>query len=420
MGTFRSFGLLFAITAAAAVPPSVVAEIARRGHAPLLVEIAKSGDSDIFNTFRAGLHGDCRVLSTWVPASVVHIDATSACLSRLKASPSVAEVELAPAAFVAAAAGSLPLPRYQRAAILGRGIDNAKTGIREVFRKEACFCSTGNDGCCPGGVSQQFGESAASAPRTAGPSTENTAFLAARPGHSTIIDGLNLELISIRIADSGGTHVSIASAIDALDWLVREDPLPGAVVLSFESEEVYCGPCEGKNIANRALATYLNLLRSRGVRLFAPDLGFRVRGAPACLPGVESFPASVPLPSLSADFKPLGAIAGSIASIERFASPFAPPEGWAAAEDLPPSVYRVQLAASTTPYGMDGRTISTLFSFSSFGITSLFQNVRGSVYYLKRGESFIYVLHAPQASSCPIPELANDIRHPLSDRNALK
>ena len=413
MGTFRWLGPLFAITAAAAVPPSVVAEIARRGHAPILVEIAKSGDSDIFNSFRIALHGDCRVLSTWVPASVVHIDATPACLSRLKAFHYVAEVELAPGAFIAAA-GSLPLPRYLRAAILGRGLDDANTGIREVFRREACFCSAENAGCCPGDVSQLFGESAASAPSAGGPSTENTAFLAARPGHSTIIDGMNLDLVAIRVAESGGTRVSIASAIDALDWLVRENPLPGAVVLSFESEEAFCGPCEGKNIANRTLAAYLNVLRSGGVRLFAPDMGFRIRGAPACFQGIERFPASIPLPVLRADLKPMGAIAGSIASIERFASPLAPPEGWAAAEGLPPSVFRLQLANSTTPYGVDGNRISTVHSFSTLSTNSLFQNVRGPVYYSRHGDGFIYVLHAAQVSSCAIAELANDRQNPQS------
>jgi len=191
---------------AATIRPSVLAEVSSRGHASVLIELAKNGEADVLNDFRLERKGTCRVLQSWRLVRVMHVDATADCLDGIRGAASVAAVELAGAGFVVAA-DSLTIPRYQRGVILGAGLTDARAEIREVFRQEACFCTAGTGGCCPGGVTQQLGEQAA-ATTNSGRSTENLAFDTARPGHANIIDGTNVTLSSIRIAAPQSESVS--------------------------------------------------------------------------------------------------------------------------------------------------------------------------------------------------------------------
>ena len=399
-------GLISIAGAAATIPPSVLAEVAARGHASVLVELAQNDETDVLNDFRLERKGTCRILQSWRPVRVMHVDATAGCLDGIRGAVSVAAVELTGAGFVAAA-DSLTIPRYQRATILGAGLPEGRAELREVFRQEACFCTAGTGGCCPGGVTQQLGEQAA-ATTDSRRSTENLAFDAARPGHANIIDGTNIILSAIRIVAPHSESVSMVSVLDALNWLAQSTQPIGILVLSFESDEVYCGPCEARTVANRAMAAYFQLLRARGVRILAPDLGFRIRGAPACLPGVERFPASVDLPRFSAELKPLGRMAGAISSISTFTSATAPPAGWASGPGTPSKVVQLQFQRPATIVSTKEYTVPSVYVFHYFGAEFLFQNARGLLYYLIQGSSYIYVLQHGQVSSCSLPELVND------------
>lgn len=401
MGFICWLALLIFPCAAATLPGLVSSEVSSRGHASVLVELANKDNDDVLSKFRAGLDGACQILQSWPAVRVMHIDATPRCLDAVAASTSVVAVDLTGSAFLVAA-DSLTIPRYQRAAILGIGLFGTAPELREVFQQEACFCATG---CCSGGAARQFGELAATTPVT-GRSTEGVALHAARPGHSNVIDGNNISLLSIRLASPLASTVSMATVLDALNWLLVEKAPIGMVVLSLESDEVFCGPCEGVNVANRAMASYVRQLKAQGIRVFAPNLGQRIRGVPACLPGVETFPASLDLPGLSGEVKPLGYIASGMSSITTFASALAPPAGWAVGDGIPLQVSQLELSKPVTFPGETGHLVSSVYAFRNFGTEYLRLSVQGMLYHLTKGSIPTYVLHLSQVSSCSLSELS--------------
>jgi hypothetical protein len=400
-------GLLLFSCSAATVSPSVVAEISARGHAFVLVELGQKGQADVLNEFRLENKGICTIVKSWPLVRVMHVDATATCLASIRASASVTMVDLVGAGFIVAA-DSLAIPRYQRAAILGGGLPDRPEELREVFRQEACFCVTGLAGCCPGGVSQQLEQFAAARGGVTQRSTESLAFGVARQGHSNIIDGTNISLLAIRIAAPKAGSVSMAAVLDALNWLAAGDHDIGILVLSFESEEVYCGPCADRSVANRSMAAYLQLLRRRGIRIMAPDLGFQIRGAPACLPGVERFPASVDLPRLSTELLPLGTIVGAMSSISTFETKTALPALFAANPDLPDKVIQIQFATPVSFAKLRDSPVSSANSFSSLSSDALFQLVRGSLYHWAQDTMSVYFLRSGQVSTCSMRELVSD------------
>jgi hypothetical protein len=396
-------GLMLVSGTAATVSPAVLAEISARGHAPVLVEIAQKDGTDVLNDFRAERKGTCNILQSWALIRVMHIDATADCLEGLRKSASVNAVDLVGAGFLVAA-DSLAIPRYQRAAILGGGLADEPAELREVFRQEACFCINGRAGCCPGGVTQQVGELAA-AGGLAGRTTETLAFGLARPGHSNIIDGANLSLLALRIAAPQAESVSMASVLDALHWLVVGKHEIGMVVLSFESDEVYCGPCEGRSVANRSMAAYIKRLRARGIRILAPDLGFQIRGAPSWLPGVERFPASVDLPGVSTELRSLGTIVGGVASVSTFESKAVLPK---LSASIPGKVFQIHFESPRAIAGKKDRSIPSVYSFHGFRNESVFQLVRGAVFDIGLDISSPVFLKSGQVSSCSLYELTTD------------
>ena len=401
MGFICWLALLIFQCAAATIPALVSSEVSSRGHASVLVELANKDNEDAQSKFHAGLNGACQILQSWPAVRVVHIDATPTCLDAVAASTSVVAVDLTGSAFLVAA-DSLTIPRYQRAAILGTGLFGSAPELREAFQQEVCFCATG---CCPGGTDRQFGELAATTAVT-GRSTEGVALRAARPGHTNVIDGNNISLLSIRLASPLDSTVSMATILDAMNWLLVEKTPIGMVILSFESDEVFCGPCEGVNVANRAMASYISQLKAQGIRVLTPNLGYRIRGVPACLPGIETFPASLDLPVLSAEVKPIGYMASTISSITTFASALAPPIGWAVGEGIPLQVSKLELSRPVAFPSEPAHSVSSVYAFRNFSTEYLPLTLRGMLYYIEKGPSPIYVLNLSQFSSCSFTELS--------------
>jgi len=385
------------------ISPFVKERVTAHGHVAILIELDKARPRDVVTLFRSEVQGVCRIWSAWTVPLVVHADADGACLEKLSASKLVLAVDTVPHGFVVAG-DSFELSRYTTAAVLGSGIDSGNPEIREIVTQEACFCLNDGRPCCPDGSSRQIGEFAATRPDSRR-STEDSVYRFAKPEGPSVIDGRNIHLVAVRVTDAGNSMVSIASVLDALDWLATQPSLPGAVILSLETSEVSCGPCEGTNIANRALMAYFKKFRSHGVIVFTPFLGFKVRGSPACLGGAASFPASLEPPPLKVGLIPLGRIGGRIQELSRVSQESAPP-GLHAATERVEEVTKIALSSYWVS-SIPSPSTSTISLFSFLEIPEIpGANLRGMGYTLANAPT-ITIVHVPQVGSCSLPELVN-------------
>jgi hypothetical protein len=153
------------------------------------------------------------------------------------------------------------------------------------------------------------------------------------------------------------------------------------------------------------MAAYIKRLRARGIRILAPDLGFQIRGAPSCLPGVERFPASVDLPGVSTELRSLGTIVGEVASVSTFESKAVLPKPSAS---IPGKVFQIHFESPRAIAGKKDRSIPSVYSFHGFRNESVFQLVRGAVFDIGLDISSPVFLKSGQVSSCSLYELTTD------------
>ena len=287
---------------AATVSPELRREVDRNPRTTVLVEV-QAGPM-VYDALRGRLGDYCHIRTPLPTAGAAIVETDGPCLDRLAKDPSIRTIDL-PASGFFAAADSLPVGRRHEAiALIGEGVPppDYPSGSRFPTLAQACF------GTCPNGPDSASTESVN---RT----TETALYRQVYLGNAQLGDGLNLGLVVARVG-SPNRPVSLADAIEALDWIHRDHPRITSVYLSIETSQAFCSACDSSTLTNRILASYVKALRNRSVRIFAPWFGPRVRGAPACLEGVERFPASTDPPQFDQQLQLSGTVVGVLQEIQ--------------------------------------------------------------------------------------------------------
>lgn len=348
-------------------------EAARRGSVAVLAEL-RSGVEAGKSAREIGV--DCSVNGVLEVAGVLRIAATPKCLDRLAGDERFSAIEGSPVGH-AVLAKSIELVRHDLIAVVGSGLSAEAESTARV-RTQACF------GDCPRGpddaMTPYFGAT-----------TEAVVQAAAVEGAGAIFDGRNTSIIAVRVAGDDGMTVAIGDALQALDWLLREQPTLTAIVLSFETDEAFCGPCEKRTVANRAIAAYLKIFTQRRVRVVTPDFGLVARGAPSCMNAVSRFPAAAILPRYLSPAKPFGINTIVVERLE-FTS------GESAAFPGP----RTDIYGRSGTHNLGSTKVTSPGSLTS---NFLYRNVRGLLY--TRGDiPSIRLFIRPQFSTCALDELS--------------
>ncbi len=171
-------------------------------------------------------------------------------------------------------------------AVLGTGV-SPHPDLKDRIIEERCYCAYANGkGCCPNGMSQQFGSGAA---RDDLPHETGVAGVIAGSGGIAprgIAPGA--KIVAIRVADATGNIAWTSQVISALDWIAESPLRVDAVNMSFAIGFLSNGACDG---ANPALTAALARVRARGTVLVAAsgnDAATKGIRPPACIGGVLS------------------------------------------------------------------------------------------------------------------------------------
>jgi subtilisin family serine protease len=170
-------------------------------------------------------------------------------------------------------------------AVIDSGIDRAHPDLAGAVFDEACFCSSG---CCPGGLTEAFGEG--SAADDSGHGTHVAGIIAGR-GEATGQPGgaPAARVIAIKILDSFNAFCCTSDLVAALDWLIAQHPDVDLVNMSFGANGLHAGDCDADATVG-PVASAAQALIDRGAVLVASSGNNGMPGlpSPACLSDVIS------------------------------------------------------------------------------------------------------------------------------------
>lgn len=173
-------------------------------------------------------------------------------------------------------------------AILDSGLDIHHPDLEDDLVDEACFCS-GGGGCCPGGLSQQFGPGAAVDDNGHG---TNVAGIVSSGG---IVAPLGVApdagIVAIKVLDANNSFCCSSDIVAALDWIITDRPDVDVVNMSLGTSALFTGDCDLAASYTFAMANAIDTLRDNGVITFAASGNNRSgtqMPAPACVQNAVS------------------------------------------------------------------------------------------------------------------------------------
>jgi subtilisin family serine protease len=167
-------------------------------------------------------------------------------------------------------------------AVVDSGIDTDHPDLSDNLVGEQCFCSGGP--CCPNGQPSQSGPGAAEDDH----------------GHGTHVSGIitsngvaapeggapETDIVAIKVLDSNNSFCCSSDVIAALDWIISERPDVDVVNMSLGTSARFPGDCDSAVSWIAGYAAAINILRERGVPVFASSgnnsSGVDM-GVPACV-----------------------------------------------------------------------------------------------------------------------------------------
>jgi len=171
-------------------------------------------------------------------------------------------------------------------AVIDSGIDASHPDLAGRVIDEACFCSTGATGCCPGGTTSALGPGSAADDH--GHGTHVAGILASQGTQSPRGGAPGVQLVAVKVLSSTLGFCCMQDLIDALDWIASAHPEVKVINLSLGTTSLYAGDCD---VLYSALGASLDGLRANGVLVVAAsgnDRSSTELPSPACMASVLS------------------------------------------------------------------------------------------------------------------------------------
>ena len=151
-------------------------------------------------------------------------------------------------------------------AVLDSGIDTDHADFAGRIVDQACFCTSGGAGCCPGGAAESRGPG--SAEDDNGHGTNVSGIIVG--GGSVAPRGMAPEatLVALKVLDRGGSGSS-SGIVSALDYVLTRRPEVKVVNLSLGLANLFPGTCDNAAAFTTPFASVINSLRARGTITFA-------------------------------------------------------------------------------------------------------------------------------------------------------
>jgi subtilisin family serine protease len=171
-------------------------------------------------------------------------------------------------------------------AVIDSGIDGSHPDLVGRVIDEACFCSTGATGCCPGATTSVLGPGSAADDH--GHGTHVAGILASQGTHSPRGGAPGVQLVAVKLLSSTLGFCCMQDLIDALSWVASAHPEVKVINLSLGTASLYASDCD---VLYSALGAILDTLRANGVLVVAAsgnDRSSTQLPAPACMASVLS------------------------------------------------------------------------------------------------------------------------------------
>ncbi len=171
-------------------------------------------------------------------------------------------------------------------AVLDSGVDEAHPDLAGSLVTEHCFAPPSG---CPNGTAEQDGSGSARDDHGHG---TNVAGIVTSDGHAAPIGVAPASgLVAVRVLDAQNRFQSTSQIVSALNWIATTRPDVRVINISLGTDKRYFGRCDDTDAGTLALASAVNVLRTRGTLSFAASLNSGWADsmtAPACLSDVVS------------------------------------------------------------------------------------------------------------------------------------
>lgn len=167
-------------------------------------------------------------------------------------------------------------------AVLDSGILRTHSDLSSALTAEACFCTNANStGCCPNGLTTQFGTGAAADDN--GHGTNVAGVVASRGNISSYGVAPGASLIAVKVLDASNSFNASSQVISGLDWIINNHPEVRVVNMSLGTNAMFSGTCDG---SAGSWTSAINTLKQMGAVVVASsgnDFSSTQMRIPACV-----------------------------------------------------------------------------------------------------------------------------------------
>jgi subtilisin family serine protease len=177
--------------------------------------------------------------------------------------------------------------------VMDSGIDSDNFDFTGALVDEACFCSDGGNGCCPGGGTTQFGSG--SAEDDHGHGTWVTGHVMSQGNDAPRGAAPNADLVAVKVLDETNSFCCASDIAAAFDWIADEHPDAAVVNASLGTNALFDGECSAAETWLIPIAAAVAEVAANGTLMVASSGNQESVGgieAPSCIGDVMAVGAT--------------------------------------------------------------------------------------------------------------------------------